>query len=77
MKLFAWHPQWDGPLSWLVVAETEQAARSAVEAEIARRKALPFSDSDHIGEYECDGWGTDRYSMTVTEAGTVIAHENN
>jgi hypothetical protein len=77
VKLYAWQPQGHGELSWFVVAESEAQARASVETEITRRKALPIGDLDRVTEYECGGWGTDYYSLTVAEPGAVLTNGNN
>lgn len=76
MKLYAWQPKGHGQLSWFVSAETEEAARDAVEREIARRKALDSLDLDRITDYETSGWGTDYYELTAVEPGVVVANDN-
>ena len=76
MKLYAWQPRGHGELSWFVMADSEQAALDAINAEMTRRKALPFIDDESIGEYECGGWGTDYYRLTVAGCGEVITNEN-
>ena len=76
MKLYAWQPRGHGSLSWFVCAETEEAARAAVESEIARRKSLDLLDLDRITDFEVRGWGTDYYELTVVEPGVVVANEN-
>ena len=76
MKLYAWQPNGHGEFSWFVAAETEADAKAAVEKEMARRKALPLGDIDRITDYECGGWGTDYYTLTVADAGTVLLNAN-
>jgi hypothetical protein len=76
MKLYAWQPKGHGELSFFVCAEDEQAAKSAVEAEIARRKTIPFLDLGHIGEFDASGWGSDYYRLTVLEPGEAITNAN-
>ena len=76
MKLFAWQPNGHGELSWFVLAEDEMEARESVEAEIARRLALPFENNERITEYEFGGWGTDYYTLTVADRGCVLCNDN-
>jgi hypothetical protein len=67
MKLYAWQPNGHGQLSFFVCAESEEAARAAVESQIAK---LEF------GDYAVRGWGTDYYELTAAEPGEVIEHAN-
>ena len=78
MKLFAWQPRAGvyGELSWFVMAEDEEAARAAVEAEIARRKALNPGELDRLWCSDCGGWGTDEYIFTAADKGVVLANTN-
>ena len=76
MKLFAWQPQGHGEYSWFVVAVDEHSARTAVEADMARRKLLPYEDLEHVGELEVAGWGTEYYELTVAEPGQVVVNDN-
>lgn len=76
MQLFAFHPNGHGPLSFFVVAATESEARSAVNAEIERRLALPPGNGERITAYEFCGWGTDGYTLTVAAPGVVLCNEN-
>jgi hypothetical protein len=76
MKLFAWQPNGHGELSWFVAAVDEEEARTAVEAEIARRSAIPAGNSDHISRLDFVGWGTDYYTLTVADRGCVLCNDN-
>lgn len=76
MKLFAWQPGGHGSMSWFVLAEDEAEARKAVDADIARRLALPAGDSERITEYECSGWGTGYYTLAVADRGCVLCNNN-
>ena len=76
MKLFAWRPHGHGPLSWFVMAATFEEAESCVLEEIKRLKSLPDWDYNRITDYECDGWGTDSYEITVAERGVVLYNAN-
>lgn len=76
MKLFAWQPNGHGELSWFVLAADELEARKAVEDEITRRLALHAGNSERITEYECNGWGTDYYTLTVADRGYVLCNDN-
>jgi hypothetical protein len=76
MKLFAWQPKGHGEFSWFVLAADDREAREAVDAEIARRLALPSEDIESITCYEVGGWGTDYYRLTVADRGFVLCNEN-
>ena len=76
MKLFGFQPRGHGELSWFVMAETEESARDAVEADIKRRRALPFTNPNHIHETDYAGWGTDYYTVSVASAGVPLSKEN-
>lgn len=76
LKLYGWQPNGHGELSWFVVAETEEQARAAVGAEIARREALQFDDPNRISKYDSSGWNTDYYTLTVSEPGEVQSNVN-
>ena len=68
MKLFAFQPHGHGELSFFVVAASEEEARGFVDARIA-------SDPD-ITEFDCAGWGTEYYGVTVVEPGQVAVNYN-
>jgi hypothetical protein len=76
MNLYAWQPNGHGELSWFVMEENEELARASVEKEMARRKALPSNNPDHISDYECGRWGTDYYTLTVVDPGVVLTNAN-
>lgn len=78
MRLYAWQPNGHGEYSWFVMAENEKAAREAVEREMDRRRSIPAGsgDLDRITEYECGGWGTDYYTLTIADPGVVLANDN-
>ena len=76
MKLYAWQPQGHGEVSFFVIAESELQAIECVNAEIARRKSLPWLSDGHFLDYDFDGWGTDYYTLTVAEVGQVITNAN-
>lgn len=76
MKLFAWQPDGHGSPSWFVLAEDEAEARKAVDADISRRLALPAGNSERITGYECSGWGTDYYTLTVADRECVLCNNN-
>lgn len=63
MKLYAFKPDDWGPLSYYVIAETEEEARKAVEEFRAR-----IDDTDKA-------W-PGSYSMTIAERGDVIPNDN-
>ena len=67
MKLYAWRPDGHGQLSFFVMAESEQAARAAVEAAVERIRG-------DGRRYDVDGWGTDYYELSVYAAGEVAEH---
>jgi len=69
MKLYVWTPVGHGQLSFMVCAESELLARSAVNA----RVELVRHDR---GFYPVLGWGTDYYTLGVYEPGEVVEHEN-
>lgn len=68
MKLFAFQPRGLRALSFFVVAASEEEARGFVDARIA-------SDPD-ITEFDCAGWGTEYYEVTVAEPGQVVVNYN-
>lgn len=68
MKLYAWQPSGHGQLSFFVCAESEEAARAAVEAKIAAE--IGFCD------YLARGFGSDDYELTVLEPGQVVVNYN-
>ena len=76
LKLYAWQPKGHGELSWFVLAKSEMAAKSYVESEMVRRKSLPDGDDCKISNYECRGWGTEYYALTVASIGVVLTNEN-
>jgi hypothetical protein len=76
LRLYAWQPKGHGELSWFVVAATEAEAKNAVDREIARRRALPWDDPEHIGASEVEGWGSDYYTLTVAERGRPVDNAN-
>lgn len=76
MKLYAWQPNGHGQVSFFVVAPDEETARAAVEADIERRLARGVLDDDGMSQYECNGWGTDYYTLTVAEPGSVVLNDN-
>ena len=69
MKLYAWRPDGHGQLSFFVMADSEQAARAAVDAAVERilREGR---------RYDVDGWGSDYYELSVYAAGEVAEHYN-
>ena len=71
MKLYAWQPRGHGQQSFFVCAESEGAARSAVDQEIARLKSTAELD-----EYSVRGWGTAYYDLTIADPGYVVQNEN-
>lgn len=76
MKLYAWQPSGHGELSFFVIAESEDAARSAVQAHIENGlKKKSFLDGG-ISAYEVGGWGTDYYRLTVAEVDVVLTNNN-
>lgn len=76
MKLYAFQPRGHGELSFFVCAASEDEARAAVEAEIARRKAISPWTPEKIDGFDVHGWGTDYYTLTVCEPGKVISNDN-
>ena len=76
LKLFAFHPGGHGEKSFFVVAADEDEARDAVDAEIARRWALPSGDVGRFDSCDCGGWGTDYYHLTVVQRGEVVFNDN-
>ena len=75
MRLYAFQPKGHGELSFFVMAESEGAARAAVDAYIEGRKN-EHPDFSDWWEWLADGWGTDYYRLTVAEAGQVIVNSN-
>jgi hypothetical protein len=76
LRLYAWQPKGHGELSWFVVAETEAEAKDAVDREIARRRALPWDDPEHIGGYNVARWGSAYYTLTVAKRGQPVDNAN-
>lgn len=75
-KLYAWQPVGHGELSFFVVADSQEEAEGIVNAEMKRRMSLEWFDDDYLSEYEITGWGTNYYTLTVAEKGTVITNSN-
>lgn len=71
MKLYVWTAKTHGPMSFFVMAESEEQAKEYVDKYIAT-----ISQEDGYTEYYYDGWGTDYYVLTVYEQGQVVDHEN-
>lgn len=76
MKLYAWQPQGFGEESFFVMAESEEAARAAVDAKIKAAKEHVDDDSGCWEWIDSEGWGTDYYVLTVAEAGVVLMNTN-
>lgn len=76
MQLFAWQPNGFGSLSWFVMAESEEEARKAVEAEIDRRIKLPRRDRMFLYESDRRDWREGQYTLTVLSPGQVIDNAN-
>lgn len=81
MKLFAWQPNGHGEQSFFVMAETEEQAKTAVEAKIADLLAKNadenyYEDDGLYSEFCFRGWGTDYYTLTVADVGDVVMNSN-
>jgi hypothetical protein len=75
--LYAWQPRGHGEPSFFVCAESEDAARAAVESDIKRRMAIPWDNDEKFERLDSvHGWGTDYYDLTVAPVGRVIANDN-
>lgn len=71
MQLYLWSPNGHGPLSFIVVAESEEAARAAVETHIeAKHPARPGH-----GPIERAGWPAS-YTLEVYAPNVVAEHQN-
>lgn len=71
MQLYLWSPNGHGPLSFMVVAESEEAARAAVDAHIeATHPARPGHEP-----IERAGWPKE-YALEVYASGVVAEHQN-
>jgi hypothetical protein len=75
MKLYAWKPKGNYGRSWFVIAETKSEAISSVEIEMSKRRSLNYSNNKLISDYECFGWGTDYYELSIAYVGEVITSE--
>jgi hypothetical protein len=73
-KLYAWQPKGFGPLSFFVMALSEDQAKDSVDRYI--RDQLNKDDWMTFGEHSFDGWGTDNYKLTVLDFLHVITHGN-
>ena len=78
MKLYAFQPNGHGQFSFFVAAESEEAARAAVDTHIQNRQ-LGIGDKDewdYLSAYDVKGWGTDYYRVTAVDPLTVISNAN-
>lgn len=60
------------------MSKDEQAIEAEIQAKglNAPRLALPAGNSERITDYECGGWGTDYYTLTVADRGCVLCNDN-
>lgn len=74
MKLFYLQPNWHGPTSFFVMAETADQAADAINAERMRHA------KEHCGGYFQDGWGGDGAvrpcDLSVADVGQVLSNDN-
>ena len=66
MKLYAWQPRGHGPLSFFVLAESEETARAAV--------AQKIQDNDDL-EFDTKAW-PEGYELSIFAAGEVATNYN-
>lgn len=68
MKLYSFQPNGHGQLSFFVMAESKENAIAFVDKYIM--------ENNLKDRYETDGWGTDYYECTATDAGAVVINDN-
>jgi hypothetical protein len=81
MKLYIWQPRGFGEMSFSIVAESEEAAREAVNLKISEllekgQREDYYEDDNIYRPHHFDGWGTEYYQLTVVELGVVVLHDN-
>jgi hypothetical protein len=73
MKLYAWQTDGaHGPLSFFVMAESEEQATEFVRAHIERESAKDPSFASHMRSYDWPTW----HELKVYEAGQVVENNN-
>lgn len=71
MKLYAFHPQGPGQLSYFVTASCEQEARAAVRQRIDQGVA-----NRTLTSHEVQGFDTPYYEVTELDPGQVAINDN-
>lgn len=75
MKLYAFTPRGHGQYSFYVMAESEEAARLAVDEKI-KKLMTEGEDNIRISDYEVQGWGTDYYHLQILDSNEVVFNPN-
>ena len=68
ISLYAWQSKVHGQYSFFVAAESEEAARKAVEEEF-------LSSNKYTGNCKAEGWLKHGYILTVLPIGVAISND--
>ncbi len=79
MKLYVWQPDYHGPLSFFVMAESEEKAEAEVNKYIHnhRKKTINTDKIEQaITPYDYDGLGSEGYSVKIYNENEVVINDN-
>jgi len=76
MKIYEWTPNGHGSCTFVVVDESEEAAKARADVEVARLRNKKGWSDGWSGDYITSGWDTDYYTLAVHELDSVLSFPN-